>query len=414
MIKKIINCLLCAFVLTSLTSCSVKSSKTTANTTDLRPLKVEIYGGCGVGGEYGYYELRAPLSLPNGFNIFYIDYATKTQLVLCSSSSCRHNTESCTGYIDGYGNDIYVIGEKIVLLVYTYTADGQMILNVVTADLNGENRKTIYTFNANETINSSCYTDGESIYFIANRAFKNGDAIDYQCVLVKINIYTNVATDILNLSEKYGTNSVNLFGVCKDEFVLSVNTDKTQLKSITIDGNDGKYVNDTLNYSDSDKYFDGEYEYIISYTDKEFVRKNLISGETITLDMPGDVLFAAGNSSISQIVDGIAICPCHEYKVTGNSETRTERTFAADFEENKIYELPLQCQRNGVTKTVSVVAETENQFLVINGENRVLEYYPPNNKGLISDYSTIRNYALIDKSDFWQGVPNYENIDYIG
>lgn len=50
----------------------------------------------------------------------------------------------------------------------------------------------------------------------------------------------------------------------------------------------------------------------------------------------------------------------------------------------------------------------------LNGENRVLEYYPPNDKGLISDYSTILNYALIDKSDFWQGVPNYENIDYIG
>ena len=300
------------------------------------------------------------------------------------------------------------------MFVYTYTADGQMLLNVVTADLNGENRKTIYTFNANEITNSPCFTDGESIYFIANRAFKNGDAIDYQCVLVKINIYTDVATDILNLSEKYGTNSVKLFGVCKDEFVLSVNTDKTQLKSITTDGNDGKYVNDTLNYGDSDKYFDGEYEYIISYTDKEFVRKNLISGETITLDMPGDVSFTAVNPGIPQIVDGIAVCSYREYKVTGNSETRTERTFAADFEENRVYELPLQCQRNGVTKPVSVVAETENQFLVINGENRVLEYYPPNDKGLTEDIVPTPQYALIDKSDFWHGVPNYENIDYIG
>ena len=300
------------------------------------------------------------------------------------------------------------------MFVYTYTADGQMLLNVVTADLNGENRKTIYTFNANEITNSPCFTDGENIYFIADRVYSNGDKIDYRCVLMKINIYTDVATDILDLAEKYGTSSVNLFGVYKDEFVLSVNTDKTQLKSITTDGNDGKYVNDTLNYSDSDKYFDGEYEYIISYTDKEFVRKNLISGETITFDMPGDVSFTAGNPGIPQIVDGIAVCSYREYKVTGNSETRTEKTFAADFEENRVYELPLQCQRNGVTKPVSVVAETENQFLVINGENRVLEYYPPNDKGLINDYSTILNYALIDKSDFWQGVPNYENIDYIG
>lgn len=414
MFKKFLKSAFLIFILVSLTSCTTADTGTVTTSTDLKLLKLEIDGGCGAGGEYGYYELRAPLSLSNGFNIFYIDYATKSQLVLCSSSTCQHNTESCTGYVDGYGKDVYVIGEKIVLFVYTYTDDGQMILNVVTADLNGENRKTIYTFNANETVNSSCFTDGESIYFIADRVFKNDGTIDYRRVLMKINTYTDVATDILNLTEKYDTGSVNLYGVCKDEFVLSINTDKARLKSVTTDGNDGKYVNDTLNYSDSDKFFDGEYEYIISYTDKEFVRKNLVSGEIVTLSTREDIIFTAENFGISQIIDGIAICPYREYKTNSNLGIRTERVFAADFEESKVYELSLQCQRNGVAKPVSVVAETENQFLVINGENRVLEYYRPNDKGLISDYSTIPNYALINKSDFWQGVPNYENIDYIG
>ena len=45
---------------------------------------------------------------------------------------------------------------------------------------------------------------------------------------------------------------------------------------------------------------------------------------------------------------------------------------------------------------------------------RFLFYYPANDKGLTEDIVPTPQYALIDKSDFWRGVPNYENIDYIG
>ena len=82
MIKKIINCLLCALILASLTSCSLKSSKTATNTTDLRPLKVEIDGGCGAGGEYGYYELRAPIEPSKWFQ--YLLYWLRHKNTACS------------------------------------------------------------------------------------------------------------------------------------------------------------------------------------------------------------------------------------------------------------------------------------------------------------------------------------------
>lgn len=401
------------FTLFNITACSTNTNDAVLDNKDLKPLTLGRGSTFSQGNENGYYELVNYVDITGGFNIMYTDYASKSKVVLCSSSSCEHNTEACTGYIEGAPLRIFTINDKLIIFNYKLV-DSNYVRSVLSADLNGENRKILYTFDPAESESSEFFFDGKCIYFIMSRPVQTKDDLLYQQFLVKLNIENGSLTDIINLSEKYDNAYVNIYGSCVDELVLSINSSDTKLKSIKVDGSNGKYVDDILNAEIAAKVFYGENEYIASYTDHTFTRKNLISGKTAVLPWPNDIEFNFINSTFGNIVDGIPMFSSHEYSRENNRETRLERMFLIDFDNGEINELNLKYTFDGMSKPIVIAAETKNQFLVMNGIENITHYYPANDKGLTEDIVPTPQYALIDKSDFWRGVPNYENIDYIG
>lgn len=142
--------------------------------------------------EDGFYYLSTnQIELDDGTtasHLMYIDYATGQEIYLCSDSSCQHDHEDCTsviptpntnGKIFVWNDYLYYLECKYDYSGYTCTSivydesygSGGLALTVENAklyqmNLDGSNRKVIYTFEDNVTIENVVFGDTNGLYFI--------------------------------------------------------------------------------------------------------------------------------------------------------------------------------------------------------------------------------------------------------
>lgn len=102
-------------------------------------------------------------------NIAFIDYSEKKQIFLCSRPECMHDTESCLSVIP-LDEDIAVpaIFSEMDHLFFLQTGTSCSALpHLDIAELNGQDRRTIIEFPNNFVLSTDLYTDGQSLYLIA-------------------------------------------------------------------------------------------------------------------------------------------------------------------------------------------------------------------------------------------------------
>lgn len=68
------------------------------------PCDITVYGS---GNDAGFYEVFT--NDDTSKNIMYTDYATQSQIYLCSAPSCAHDNESCTTWIKPMGGTVYPV-----------------------------------------------------------------------------------------------------------------------------------------------------------------------------------------------------------------------------------------------------------------------------------------------------------------
>lgn len=124
------------------------------------------------GNEQGYYLVETS---GNGYShLMYIDYKTRRKIFLCSKPNCGHNNRSCTSYLENdtgtpSSYSVYCTDTDLYLFytgVSSFFTDATPPI-VYRMDLNGENRKTIYTAESGAQIDgyATPYTDGACLYF---------------------------------------------------------------------------------------------------------------------------------------------------------------------------------------------------------------------------------------------------------
>ena len=64
----------------------------------------------------------------------------------------------------------------------------------------------------------------------------------------------------------------------------------------------------------------------------------------------------------------------------------------------------------GEQRRVTIIAESKEEFLVVNGKQEITIDFKLANGSVRSQNTITANYAFIAKDDFWSGVPNYQEI----
>ena len=145
-----------------------------------------LENGCGT--DEGYYNVQSNVAGGEYYCITYVDYATKQEVILCSDSSCRHDSERCTAVIPplwGEFGEMFFYGEHLYYLVTDWDNEGVISAggysakgdfwndpaNAITPQLyrmnpDGTNRELVYTFGAGERVESFAVGDGDGIWFV--------------------------------------------------------------------------------------------------------------------------------------------------------------------------------------------------------------------------------------------------------
>lgn len=166
-----------------------ENAQTTAPTDNALTLLCRGHGfmrtGCGT--KDGYYGIESFVSADRYAHITYIDYASGQEVILCSDSSCKHDTERCTSVIESSVSEMFFYKEHLYYFVSDWDQEGVMSAggsfgkddydygqwneHMIQAALyrmnpDGTGRELVYTFGENDIIENFAVGDGNSVWFI--------------------------------------------------------------------------------------------------------------------------------------------------------------------------------------------------------------------------------------------------------
>lgn len=160
--------------------------------------------------EKGYYYLtQYPEKLRDGsygMHLMYMDFATGREIYLCSTAGCKHDTPDCTSVFlqddfPAYSTMMFVLGDKLYILAKEYDQDGSVSQDPVyiggdgndtgggkvggsvesqpavlySANMDGTERRNIYTFDAALTLEEKVAGNEQGIYVITKKLSADKD-----------------------------------------------------------------------------------------------------------------------------------------------------------------------------------------------------------------------------------------------
>lgn len=161
---------------------------------DLKNLTSTLYAYCST--QEGYYYLPEELvELSDGSwgtHIMYMDFASKQEVYLCSDTGCSHDSKSCSAVLSEdeyslYSSSIFTWNGKLYLLDKEPDTDGSISIDLMLdqnmqsvqaetrpatlyqMNLDGSDRKKIYTFPDGITLEDTVLSSNEGIYFITKK-----------------------------------------------------------------------------------------------------------------------------------------------------------------------------------------------------------------------------------------------------
>lgn len=203
------------------------------------------------GNESGYYTVEEY----NGVNIVtYIDYATLTQLPLCSRPECTHSDSSCTAYalIENMEVPVLAFLENRLVIIQTAPTEASPS-KILTCQMDGSDPSTLCEFDSSTTLRSEIYTDAKNLYVLASSVQSNTPVME----LLQINLqdgsiatlYTfpeNAEAQLvagfehkLGLSLAYEDNSTNEVMYALELYNIDSQAMEDPLVNVPFDTNDG-------------------------------------------------------------------------------------------------------------------------------------------------------------------------------
>ncbi len=200
--------------------------------------------GCGT--EDGYYSLHYDINGDGLLRVTYVDYASGQEVMLCSDSSCKHDSERCASVLGNdmrYFGEIFFYNERLYYLNVSFfddngyqtgSVDEQEFLTdekrrteLYGMNPDGTGRELVYAFTEGETIEHIAVGDGNCIWFITK---ENTVEYDKERDITRI-VPKNRSLVRLDLSERKIVEQIPIYdsdnidkkfkGVCGSRFIFS-------------------------------------------------------------------------------------------------------------------------------------------------------------------------------------------------
>lgn len=128
-----------------------------------------------------------------GAHIMYMDFATEQEVYLCSDTGCSHDDKSCNAVLSEdefviLSSRIFVWNGKLYLLSKDYDTEGSVVIDGMNGqeiqaetkpavlyqmNLDGTNRKKIYTFADGVTLEDTILATNDNVYFVTKKLETN-------------------------------------------------------------------------------------------------------------------------------------------------------------------------------------------------------------------------------------------------
>ncbi len=371
-------------------------------------------------------------------HLMYMDFASKREIFLCSDTGCKHDSEDCqavflTEEFPVASTKIFIYHDHLYILAREYDNDGSVStfskmdseFNEMEAqqtmlyrvDLDGTNRKKIYTFDAELTVEEMVFGDDQGMYFIvkkcsaekenqstyitsSNRRLVFLDESANECEEVcsldfQDHIYWRVIGSAnrslimkgidfgreLNREETTDEDTYRSFYTQADSVYARVDLDTKSLQEITRRNNQYLYSEAVVN----------DHLILSSTKDSNIESIDVTSGETKTIAK-------LSKNNILDVIDDTLCCT--------DWDLSKDHTYAfVNSETGKIQNSTLVNKMNGWRLEFRAVVGDE--VLVIN------DYDAKRNSD--DSYEIFQyKHALISKSDLFQGIANYHPIAMVG
>lgn len=375
----------------------------------------------GEGNSFGYYyiDTRSDFS----YNIRYIDYATKLDVVLCNRPECTHSDETCGGW--GSPNAatplFYLTGEKIYLLYngggWGYVdIDGETYPHIESMDLNGGNRTTLFTAQANQTIGGLHVMNEDVFLTFLHTTHQKGDGVVTEREVVTINRHTGHLETLFSMEDMTEFVGVTENGMLWLRYVYDESSGYNTayfrfLEEVNLQTQEVRLVRQ-WGSQEPEPLFQNQYGFALT-KEKGVERFNIESGEA-TLLCGQYTSFTTNSSHLNQIFSDTLVITDSRWKQDGEMDngqslvnlhtghtTDTTLTYITG-PEGGTYPLP-----------VKVMAEADDKFLVMVGAKVKPVSYDDGSGNPIVLPHPVEEYAMIIKSNFWNNNPQYELITRI-
>ena len=395
--KKIIFLIISVIMLSSCSSVSEKN----ADNLDLKMI-YDYERPCAETAD-GYYSTASI----NGaeYNIIYTDYATNETIALCNRAECKHNDNNCTSYIDNSNSLIFTDNNYLYLanagiVGNLQTIEPYMIARIIRKDLNGSNDKVIYEFPANTSIIGSFVEDADNnLYFITRRAEKNENDVDYKRYLTKLTP-SGELTDI-------GEVSFNdlIFGALNDKIYL-LNMPVNNKYSLT-EYSLSSQKNDTILKWQAGDYKGQIYNGYFCYVDTQnnTVNKYDLANRKNEI-IVSNFNYRKDDINFYKIIDNEMLMSVRD--MSNGLDNSEYKRISVNIEDHQVKQSSLSYVDGTKSYPVSILGSYNDKYYVIHGSEYRTIQLPGKNGSWYETEGEFSKYAMISKSDYWAGIPNYD------
>lgn len=412
--KKRIFCLAAALVL--LCSCAAEKTDRSSPESKTDPSGQAAPDGLHIlsaQSAAGYYLLE---NSGNGQMLCFIDYAQASEVPLCTSVSCAHDSESCTAWIPENAAvvSLVAVDGKGIAFIESPEAGAQ---RAEAANADGTDRRTLYTAAEGQYLETIACADEDSLYCVLGQMEEKA----YSTLLCRIPLDGGEVEPVLSL----GSAAPELKGVCGDALVLYQSRWGDTPEESEENGGDhrvfllqlGTKEEQTLDAWHSEAgsngrslIWSGDRLYWIESGSADAICWMDSSGKTgkTAVSWPQEVAGAPQTSfTLEKVIGRKALIT-----VWGPWGTDSLKRYAIDLagETAVPAEIPLTFVSNASERPIEIMGQTEDDLLVHFAQQDAIitqvqeDGYPAH---LIE--STNR-YGLISWEDFLAGIPNYREI----
>lgn len=397
----------------------------------------------GVGTEDGYYSLHYGMDGDEFLRVTYVDYASGQEVMLCSDSSCKHDSERCTSILGNSVTDsgeLFYYGKYLYYLKTGFDNDGTIStpgpamngheepevtgISPVLYRMNpdGTGRETVYTFGENEAAEHIAVGDENSIWFITKTITveRNEDTGAIRTgsknrVLVRLDLSERKLVEQIPISDKDNIDK-RFLGVRGSEFIFSGIAFPDGKKAEDYADELGMYDNPWSGGTDVDKFneFMKKCEYAFFTLNAEDKTLREIHRETYDVGR-GAVL--CGNFLYINTEDGLAKKLDLDTRNTENFSVPSGYEFGGFIGGRSMYVSTdgnyRKCFADPNTEKL-IAFENFKQILAVNSDSALVAYDYIGTRDKDGDWLNVRDsYALISLDDLYNGRENFEPVKMI-